>query len=75
MIDLVLRKGARRADREQFGRDSDKARKQKLLTIELRSETRHRMKQTAREFFARPGRIIDVLLQIAMEIVDLARAG
>ena len=46
-----------------------------MLAIELRAETRHRVKQPARQFLARPRRVIDMLLQIAMEIVDLASAA
>ena len=75
MIDFVLRERTGRADGEKFRRDSNEPRKQKLLAIEFRAEARHGVKQSARQFLARPRRVIHMLLQIAMEIVDLAGAA
>src|SRR6516164_7572367 len=75
VIDLVLGEGAGRSDCEKLGRNSDKARKQKLLAIEFRAKARHRMKQSARESFARSRGIIHVSSQIAMETVNLAGTG
>jgi len=40
-VDLVLREGAGSADGEKLGCDSNKAGKQQLFTVELRSEARH----------------------------------
>src|SRR4051794_3190195 len=63
------------ADRKQFGSDSDESRKEQLFAIEFRSEPRHGVKQSARESLAYPCRIINVAMQCAMQIVDLAGAG
>ena len=69
-----LRVRTGRADREQLGGDSHKAREQQLLTVEFRPKPRHGMKQTARESFARARSVIDMPLQCDVQILDLARA-
>src|SRR5450432_1264426 len=43
LIDLVLREGARRANREEFCRDTDETRQQQLFAIELGTESCHRV--------------------------------
>ena len=75
VIHFVLRKGTRGADCEKFGGNANEPRKQKLLTIELWTEARHGVKQTTCQLLARSRRVIHMFLQIAMKIVDLARAG
>ena len=71
LAEQPLRVRTCRANRKQFRRDANKAREQQLLTVEFRPKPRHRMKQTARESFARARRVIDMALQRRMQIVDL----
>src|SRR4029077_8519060 len=75
MVHFVLREGAGRADREQFGGNADKPRQQQLFAVELWTEPRHRVKQSPREFLACSRRVIDMLLQIAVKVVDFSGAG
>src|ERR1700722_19437639 len=70
----MLRVGTGRTEREQFGRNSNETGKQKLLAIQLRSKSRHRVEKTACQFFAGGSGIIDMLLQIAVQVVYFGRA-
>src|SRR6266436_9933411 len=61
LTEQPLRVRTGRANREQFGGDSDESGKEQLLAIELRPESRHGMKQSACESLARARGVIDVL--------------
>src|SRR6266513_6340008 len=60
LAEQPLRVGTGRANREQFGGDSDESRKEQLFPIEVRAEPRHGVKQTACEAFDCARGVIDV---------------
>ena len=62
----MLRKRACGADGKKFRRDPHKSRKQKLFAIELRTEARHGMKQTARESPTGARAVVRVRAQITV---------
>src|ERR1700693_4238953 len=74
MVHFVLCKRTTGARSEKLGGDAHEAREQQVLTVQFGTETRHRMKQSARQLLACARGVIDVLLQIPMESLDLAGA-
>ena len=60
LVEQPLRVRTRRADRKQLRRGTDESGKEQLFAIEFWTEARHRMKQSAREPFARSCHVVDV---------------
>src|SRR5690349_24430382 len=71
-VDLVLCEGARGADGEKLGGNSNKTGKQQLFAIQLRSEARHSMEQTARQFPTRARGVTNVRSELVVEFLQIS---